>query len=92
MVNFRVMIIEYLPGIGTKGDMETMINKAKTLKQDLTNGPLVIFKDQIDIEKNYDKEYVCVDIHSIPDSMIKKVFKRCKKIEPYSIRTCWNGN
>ena len=89
MVNFRVLIIEYVPNTQCVGDMKLMINKAKTLKQDLVNGPLVIFGDQIDIEKNYKKEYVVVEINNIPDDYIKKVFKRCKKIGPYSIRTSW---
>ena len=92
MVNFRVLIIEYVPNTKCVGDMELMINKAKTLKQDLVNGPLLITGEQIDIEKNYKKEYVVVEVNDIPDAYIRKVFKRCKKIEPYSIRTSWTRN
>ena len=92
MVKFNVLIIEYYPGGGCRGDMESMINKAKTLRQDLVNGPLLITKEQISIEKNYKKEYVTVEIDGIPDAYIRKVFKRCKMIKPYSIRTNWNRN
>lgn len=92
MVDFRVMIIEYYPGGGSRGDMDTMIKKAKTLKKYLLNSRFGINESQIDVEKNYKNEYCLVEICSIPDSNIKKVLKICKKIEPYSIRTNWNIN
>ena len=89
MVEFRVLIIDYLPGTKElEEDFETMKNKAEDLKRGLLNDrDLVVFKDQIEIEVNYKKGYVVVTIDSISDKNIKKVHKICKKIHPYSIRT-----
>lgn len=87
MIEFRVLIIDYLPTDEIRGDMETMMKKAHALKASLIKGPLVIFDDQITIEPNYGKEYVVVVIDKIPEEYLKKVYKKCKKIKPYSIKT-----
>ena len=86
MMEFRVLIIDYLPTDEIRGDMETMLKKANALKASLINGPLVIFDDQITIEPNHRKEYVVVIIDKIPEEYLKKVYKKCKKIKPYSVK------
>ena len=88
MLEFRTLIIDYFPDT-TEADFESMRKKAKNLKKSLVNGPLVIFDDQITIEPNYQKGYYLVIIDKIPDRYIKKVIKKCKEIEPYSVRICW---
>ena len=87
MIEFRVLIIDYLPTKELKADMETMLKKANALKASLITGPLVIFDSQITIEPNYRKGFVVVIIDEIPEEYLKKVYKKCKKIEPYSIKT-----
>lgn len=92
MLEFKVLIIDYLPNeesFELIRDMKSMKHKAKTLKNNLVNGPLVIFDDQVIIEPDLRREFVVVEIQNIPDNYLKKVHKLCKKIEPYSIRTTW---
>ena len=89
MIRFRVMIIDYLPDESLDADFEAMKRKAKTLKKSLINGPLVIFDDQVNIEPNLAKGYYIVTIDKIPNSYMKKVFKKCKKIKPYKIEILW---
>ena len=90
MINFRVLFIDYIPDSCAEEDMKTMKRKAFALKESLTNGPLVIFNDQVIVEKNSHSKYYTVIIDNIPDGYVKKVLKICKKAKPACIKINYN--
>ena len=92
MIGFRVMIIDYLSDGSLDSDFDLMKHKAKILKKSLVDGPLVIFDNQINIEPNLVRGYYIVTIDEIPNSYMKKVFKKCKEIKPYKIEMTWYNN